>query len=121
MVVSYASSPPAEVHFSETPLAEPTTAVVEDGCFRQVEFAGVLKGTKKLDAAEKVVDFLLSEEFQADLPLNMFVFPAREEVPLPEVFERFAARPADPATMDPERIDEGRERWLARWTELMLG
>ena len=121
LVVSYASSPPAEVHFSEGGLSEPTTGVVEDGCFRQIEFAGVLKGTKNPDAAKKVVDFLLSEEFQSDLPLNMFVFPAREEVPLPEVFERFAARPAAPVTMDPARIEEGRERWLARWTELMIG
>ena len=121
LVVSYASSPPAEVHFSEAPLDEPTTAVVEDGCFRQIEFAGVLRGTSKVEAAKEVVDFLLSEEFQADLPLNMFVFPAREEVELPEVFERFAARPANVLSMEPARIEEGRERWVARWTELMRG
>lgn len=121
LVVSYASSPPAEVHFSETPLAEPNTAVMEDGCFRQIEFAGVLRGSSKPEAAQKVVDFLLSEEFQADLPLNMFVFPAREGIELPDVFEKFAARPAAPLSMKPERIDEGREKWVARWSELMLG
>jgi len=121
LVVSYASSPPAEVHFSETPEAVPSTAVMEDGCFRQVEFAGVLRGSSQIEAAQKVIDFLLSPEFQADIPLNMFVFPAREGVELPDVFEQFAARPADPLTMDPARIDEGREQWVARWTELMLG
>ena len=121
LVVSYASSPPAEVHFAEAPIAEPSTAVMEDGCFRQIEFAGILRGTARLEEAQKVVDFLLSEEFQADLPLNMFVFPAREGTPLPEVFERFAARPAKSVSMDPQRIEEGREQWLARWTELMLG
>ena len=121
LVVSYASSPPAEVHFSETPKAEPTTAVLEDGCFRQIEFAGILRGTEQTEAAKKVVDFILSEEFQQDLPLNMFVVPAREETPLPEVFERFAVRPADSLSMEPERIESGRERWLARWTDLMLG
>lgn len=121
LVVSYASSPPAEVHFSETPMAEPTTGVMEDGCFRQIEFAGVLRGTPRPEASQRVIDFLLSPEFQADVPLNMFVFPAREATPLPEVFERFAARPTDSLSMDPERIEKGRERWLARWTELMLG
>lgn len=121
LVVSYASSPPAEVHYSETPIAEPTTAVMEDGCFRQIEFAGVLRGTAHPDAAKKVVDFLLSEEFQSDLPLNMFVFPARDGIELPDVFERFAARPATTLSMDPERIEKGREKWVSRWTELMLG
>lgn len=121
LVVSYASSPPAEVHFSEAPIAEPTTAVMEDGCFRQIEFAGILRGTDRQEEAQKVIDFLLSEEFQADLPLNMFVFPAREGTPLPEVFERFAARPANSVSMDPQRIEQGREGWLSRWTELMLG
>ncbi|MBW3537266.1 MAG: thiamine ABC transporter substrate-binding protein [Actinobacteria bacterium] len=121
LVVSYASSPPAEVHFSETPEAEATTGVVEDGCFRQIEFAGILRGSEDVEASQQVVDFLLSEEFQADMPLNMFVFPAREGVELPDVFERFAAQPADPVQMDPERITEGRDRWVARWTELMLG
>ncbi len=121
LVVSYASSPPAEVHFSEAPISEPTTGVMEDGCFRQIEFAGILRGTGQVEAAKEVIDFLLSEEFQADLPLNMFVFPARERTPLPEVFERFAARPADTLSMDPQRIEKGREQWLGRWTELMLG
>ena len=121
LVVSYASSPPAEVHFSEAPISEPTTGVMEDGCFRQIEFAGVLRGTARAEEAKEVIDFLLSEEFQADLPLNMFVFPAREGTPLPEVFDRFAARPANTLSMDPERIEKGREQWLARWTELMLG
>lgn len=121
LVVSYASSPPAEVHFSETPGAEPTTAVMEDGCFRQVEFAGVLRGSKQPAAARKVVDFLLSEQFQADMPLNMFVFPARDDVELPEVFERFAAQPNQTLSIDPLEIEKNRERWLSRWTELMLG
>ena len=121
LVVSYASSPPAEVHFSETPLAEPTTAVVEDGCFRQVEFAGVLQGSKHVDAAKKVVDFFLSEGFQEDMPLNMFVFPVRDGVELPEVFVRFAARPKGHLATEPQEIEKNRERWLSRWTELMLG
>lgn len=121
LVVSYASSPPAEVHYAETPKPEPGTAVMEDGCFRQIEFAGVLRGAAEPDAAKQVVDFLISEEFQADLPLNMFVFPAREGTPLPEVFEKFAARPENTLSMDPGRIDKGREKWVARWTELMLG
>ena len=119
LVVSYASSPPAAVVFSEDPQAPATTAALEDGCFRQIEFAGVLKGTEHPQEAREVIDFLLSEEFQADMPLNMFVFPVREGVELPPVFEQHAVRPADVIEMAPERIEANRERWVKRWTELM--
>src|SRR5690606_25545879 len=51
IVVSYASSPPAEVMFAEEPLESAPTAVVTDGCFRQIEFAGILAGTENEAAA----------------------------------------------------------------------
>lgn len=121
LVVSYASSPPAAVHFAEDPAAPAITAAVEDGCFRQIEFAGVLAGTEQPEAARQVVDFLLSEEFQADMPLNMFVFPVREGVALPSVFEEHAARPESVLTMEPGRIDANREKWIERWTAIMTG
>jgi thiamine transport system substrate-binding protein len=48
LVVSYASSPAAEVVFSATPLTDtPIASILGPGtCFRQVEFVGILKGTK---------------------------------------------------------------------------
>lgn len=121
MVVSYASSPPAAVHFAEDPTAPAVTAALEDGCFQQIEFAGVLEGTEHPEEARQVLDFLISEEFQADMPLNMFVFPVRQGVELPPVFEKHAARPESVLTMSPERIDANRERWIERWTAVMTG
>ena len=50
LVVSYGSSPPFEVLFAAEPLDAAPTGVVESTCFRQVEFAGVLRGT---DAARR--------------------------------------------------------------------
>ncbi len=78
IVVSYASSPPAVVYYAEKPLNEaPTAALVADNtAFRQIEFVGILKGTKELELAKKLVDFMLSKSFQEDIPLQMFVFPA---------------------------------------------
>ena len=67
-MVSYASSPPAEVIFAETPLTEAPTAVVESSCFRQVEFAGVLAGTKHAAAAQRFIDFMVGTTFQNDMP-----------------------------------------------------
>jgi thiamine transport system substrate-binding protein len=121
LVVSYASSPPAEIVFAADPKpTEPTTAVLTDGCFRQVEYAGVLRGTDQPEAARAVVDWLLSPEVQADVPLSMFVFPVRPDTELPEVFALFAVVPEDPLTLDPALIESRRETWVAQWDEVTL-
>lgn len=121
LVVSYGSSPPAEVIFADPPREDAPTGVVEATCFRQVEFAGVLRGTQHPDAARALVDFLISERFQALLPLELFVYPARDGVDLPSEFESFAVVPDAPLTMSPERIDAGRADWIDEWTGLVLG
>ena len=115
LVVSYASSPPAEVVYADPPVSEPPTAVIESTCFRQVEFAGVLRGTKNADAAGKLVDYLSGPTFQADLPLTLFVNPANTTVDLPQVFTDFAATPDSPLTMDPAAIEQNRTTWLEAW------
>lgn len=120
IVVSYATSPVAEVVFADPPVDEPPTAAVTDGCFRQVEFAGILAGTPQPEAARTVVDYMLGETFQADIPLNMYVFPANEQVALPDVFEEHAARADAPLSVDPATIDANRERWIEEWTNVVL-
>jgi thiamine transport system substrate-binding protein len=120
VVVSYGSSPPAEVVFADPPIDAPPTAVVEASCFRQVEFAGILEGSDQVDAAEQLIDFLLSPTFQEDLPLNLFVYPANSQAELPEVFTDFAVVPAQPLSLDPETIAEHREDWVDQWTSIVL-
>jgi len=116
LVVSYASSPPAEVLFGN--LGAAPTAVMTDGCFRQIEYAGVLDGTPHRAEAGKLVDFLLSRKVQEDIPLNMFVYPVNPDAQLPDVFETYTAFPEAPITMAPEMIDQNRERWIEEWTTL---
>ncbi len=122
LVVSYGSSPPAEVLFAEEPIEEPPTGVVAGpkSCFRQIEFVGVLKGTPNRDLAEQWVDFMLSETFQEDMPLNMFVFPVNPAADLPEVFARHLVVPEEPAFIPPETIAAKREAWIEAWTETVL-
>jgi thiamine transport system substrate-binding protein len=122
LVVSYASSPPAEVFFAETPPeTAPTAAIVaDDTCFRQIEFAGILRETDRETEARRFIDFLLNRAFQEDMPLNMFVFPVNQQAELPEVFMQFAVVPDVPVTMTPELLDEGRERWIEAWTNTVL-
>ena len=121
IVVSYASSPAAEVVFGPDPEAdESPTAALEAGCFRQVEFAGILRGTDQPELAAALIDHLLAPETQAELPLAMYVYPARSDVALPEVFTRHARRPAAPVAMDVEAIAAGREAWIRVWTDIVL-
>lgn len=119
LVVSYASSPPAEVVFAEDPIDEAPTAVVPSGCFRQIEYAGILAGTPYPQEAAKLVDFMLSLPFQEDMPLHMFVFPANEEAAIPDVFLDNTIIPSHPLQLDVATIDENRDRWIDEWTEIV--
>ena len=121
MVVSYGSSPAAEVVFAETPLDDaPTASIIgPDSCFRQIEFAGILKGTPNRDLAEKFIDFMLSTDFQNDMPLQMFVYPVNQNATLPEAFVKYSQAPSQPAVLSPEDISANRDAWIEAWTEAM--
>jgi thiamine transport system substrate-binding protein len=120
IVVSYATSPAAEVIFSSQPLDEAPTAAVEDGCYRQVEYAGVLRGARNRDGGRRLIDFMLSERFQADVPGSMFVYPVRAGVALPEAFVEHAIVPREPLQVPADDVDANRDRWVARWTEIVV-
>lgn len=122
LVVSYSTSPPADVLFASDGRQEPASVNVNlpAATFRQIEFAGILKGTAQEEKARAFIDFMLDLRFQEDIPLNMFVYPANRDAALPELFVRFAEVPADPAPVAPQDIEAHREAWIAQWTELML-
>ena len=122
MVVSYGSSPAAEVFFAENPPAEAPTASMTgpDTCFRQVEFVGILKGTKNRALAEKWVDFMLSKTFQEDMPLQMFVFPVNTKAALPEVYQKHVQAPEKPASLDYAVIAKNRDAWIKAWDEAVV-
>ncbi|MFZ9627918.1 MAG: thiamine ABC transporter substrate-binding protein [Ilumatobacteraceae bacterium] len=120
LVVSYASSPPAEVVYADPPRDDAPTGVSTGTCFRQTEYAGVLRGTDHVDAARQLVDFLVSERFQRELPLTLFVNPVNPDVALPDVYQRFAVVPDAPFTVPPEDIAANRDQWQDEWTDIVL-
>ncbi len=122
MVVSYASSPAAEVVYATTPLTTaPTASILGAGtCFRQIEFVGILKGTSHLALARKFVDFMLSQQFQEDMPLQMYVYPVNPQAKLPNEFIQYAQTAVQPASLDPGTIAANRDRWIADWTAAVL-
>jgi thiamine transport system substrate-binding protein len=120
LVVSYASSPPAEVIYADPRPKRAPTASLLSSCFRQIEFAGILDGTAHRRAAEQVVDFLLSRPFQEDMPLQMFVYPVLEGAQLPRAFVKYAQVAPDPLSLPPAEIAANRDRWIDQWTDIVL-
>jgi thiamine transport system substrate-binding protein len=120
IVVSYASSPPAEVIFREPRPSTAPTAVIEDSCFRQIEFAGVLRGARNEEGARTLIDFMLSRRFQEDIPLAMFVFPVNREAKLPREFVEYAVVPQRPLDLPPDEIEANRDRWVKEWTAIVV-
>jgi thiamine transport system substrate-binding protein len=119
LVVSYASSPAAEVAYAEKPTTQAPTGVATATCFRQVEFAGLLSGAKHPAEGRAFIDFLLGPDFQQDIPLQMFVYPVRPGVTPPAVFRTFAVKVDDSKTLPPSDIAANRDQWIKAWTSTM--
>ena len=122
MVVSYATSPAAEVIYADAQIEQSPTASIlgPDTCFRQIEFVGILAGTRNRIAAARFVDFMLGLSFQEDVPLQMFVLPVSPEAFWPDSFHQFITLPTEPATLDPDLIAANRDRWIQEWMQAVL-
>lgn len=114
IVLSYASSPPSEVIEGE-----PTTAALLDTCFRQVEYAGVLKGAANPEGAMAVIDWMLSDAFQSAVPESMYVYPVSSTATIPADWERFAPLAANPWPMSPDQITAIRDDLIREWTTVL--
>ena len=115
IVLSYDSSPA----FTLADDGSSTTSALLDTCYRQVEYAGVLEGADNPEGARALVEFLLSEPVQRELPTSMFVFPVVEDVTLPPDWEKHAEQPTSPYRLDPAEIAENREAWLEEWRDIV--
>ena len=120
LVVSYGSSPPAEVLYAEKPIDTPPTAVIESTCFRQTEYVGALRGSRNPNNAKKLISFLLDIPFQESMPLSLFVFPVNPNATIPELFTKFAMAPKNPLTLDPADVEKNRDVWLSSWRDIIL-
>jgi thiamine transport system substrate-binding protein len=120
LVVSYASSPPAEVLFAADPVETAPTGVLTASCYRQIEFAGILSGTNSPEAAGAFIDFMLGVDFQNEVPLGMFVFPVSTSATLPPEFADYVVPVDDPHILDPAEVESNRDSWTERWVEVVL-
>lgn len=122
LVLSYGSSPPAEIVYADPkhPVTQPDSGVIESTCFRQTEYVGTLRGSKNPNNARKLVEFLLGKTFQESMPTSLFVWPVNTQAAVPDVFSKWAVRAAAPLTMDPLTVEENVKGWLDEWRALVL-
>jgi len=118
IALSYASSPPETVPEGG---GEPTTGALLDTCFRQVEYAGVLAGAKNPEGAREVVEWLLSDEVQADIPGSMYMYPVSSGVDLPEAWAQWAPLSDAPFEVPLADVAANRDAWVREWTDLVTG
>lgn len=118
IVLSYSTSPAFEISGEET---EAPTGALLDTCFRQVEYAGVLAGADNPEGAQAFIDFLLSDQVQADIPGKMFMYPVDDQVQLPQDWTKFAPLSDDPYSLDVQAINDHRQEWIESWTETVVG
>ena len=118
LVVSYTTSPAAEVFFADPrPDQPPTLNVIPGPLFRQVEAAGVLRGTERAGLAKAFIDFMLSDAFQQQIPETMFIYPVIPGVETPDWWQ-WAEVDVEPATLDVSQAEI--DGWIDEWTEIVL-
>lgn len=122
IVLSYATSPAFEQLFADPPRPDAPTAniLVAKGLFRQVEYAGVLKGAKNQAMAKKFIDFMLSVPVQEDIPGQMAVYPVNEDAKVPDAFSKFSSVDVPAAEVSATDIAANRNRWIDEWTKAVL-
>ncbi len=113
IVLSYSSSPAFEIREN----GESGTASILDSCFRQTEFAGVLKNAKNPEGAKALIDFMLGNSFQSALPTSMYVYPIVESTVLPEDWQKWATLTTAPVGQELD-INRDRSSWLTAWSEI---
>ncbi len=121
LVVSYASSPAAEVFYGKGKYSVPPTGnlFLKGGVFRQVEGAAVLNGAKQPELAAKLVQYLQSAAVQKSVPTEMWVYPAVKGTPLPEVFKH-AQAPKSSDNPPEASIAAKQKGWVSRWMKVVM-
>ena len=121
LVVSYATSPAAEVFYSKEKISEPPTGslALKGGTFRQTEGVALVKGGGQREAAVKFIEFLRSAPVQEALQTSMWMFPADPRAPRVDVM-RHASEPAAFDSLSSEVIAAKGSEWVNRWVQVVL-
>ena len=122
LVLSYSSSPAAEVFYADKKLEQSPTANLFLGgsVFKQLEGIALVKNTPNAALGRKFIEFMRSEAVQKDIPTQMFVYPVISGIPLDLVY-KFSTVPQSffvPQLDDPLVI--GSSDLVRKWTDVVI-
>ena len=112
LVLSYTTSPAYHVEYEQTERYR--ALLFEQGNYLQIEGMGILKGAPHRQLAQRFFDYILSEDFQKEIPLTNWMYPVDPSVGTPESF-RFAPRPETSLQLAAEEIRRNQDRWVTAW------
>jgi len=117
IVVSYCHSPGVEAFFGGN-YTNSVALNLPRASFHQVEYTGIIAGAGDAQAAAAFIDYLLSEEVNANMPTQNSMYSVLKGQDLPETdgYRHHALIPEQPAEVTPTEIAEGLEDWLVEWS-----
>ncbi len=116
MMVSYATDP--AYSYENYKSTRYGALIFKEGGYIQIEGAGIVKGTKDRKMAERFIEFMLTSEFQKEIPLTQWMFPV-VDVGLPECF-KYAAKIDKILSLPPDRISKNQDKWIRKWEEIVV-
>jgi thiamine transport system substrate-binding protein len=114
MVLSYTTSPAYHVEYEQTDRYQ--ALLFEEGNYLQIEGMGIVKGAPHPALARKFIDFILTGDFQEEIPLTNWMYPVDPDVATPDSF-RFAPKPQRALQLPAAEIRENRDRWINAWVK----
>ncbi len=108
LVISYTTSPAYHIEYENTDRF--TALMFNEGHIMQVEGAGVVRGAANEKGAKAFIDFLISREAQAVLPLTQWMYPVNSAIALPKSYQQGAPVATKTLTVPAADVDAAVEQ-----------
>jgi thiamine transport system substrate-binding protein len=119
MVVSY-STDQVYYHGEDVDMSRHQVGFVEDQGYANPEAMAAFADSDNLGLATRFMDFVLTEEAQAEIAVRNVQFPAVEGVDPGETFSKYAYEPPEPVTFTYDRLAGNVDTWIDQWARQVV-
>jgi thiamine transport system substrate-binding protein len=113
MVLSYTTSPAYHMIVEKTDRYK--AAAFSEGHYAEIEVAGAVKSSPRLELAKQFLRFMMSPSFQDTIATTNWMWPAGEiSKPLPPEFGKLV-KPVRSLMFDSETVAKNRKAWTEEW------
>lgn len=115
MVLSYDTSP--GYHMAVDKTEQYQAAAFDEGHYLQIEVAALLKSSPNQELGQSFLQFMLSKEAQAALPLTNVMYPSTDiGDALPPEFSKLI-KPTKSLLLDTNTVRDNRKAWINEWLD----